>query len=607
MKKHFSLFLMFSLAACTLHAQNENTQTVRARLTQASVYLQGATLTHTATATLKCGAQEIVIEGLSPEIETSSLRVSVSGNNIISAIEFSNDYISNRKESAQMEKLRDSLKLYQKQLQETGNALSVDNKLLKTLSDGISNNTQQKEKILSPAEISANMELYKAKAPALQASIDGNREKQTLLNQHIARLKKQIQQDESKELQRSGVVSVNVSAPLAGKADFTITYYTEKASWSPCYDIQVKAIGQPVSLTAKAEVRQTTGLDWEQVKLNLSNARPNHTNTAPVFSTWFLQYRTYMTRSAYTNNLAASRPQTAAKGKIGIANNSMIVEDACDENFEVTEHAADAVCYLLNGVEISQSEYQSISPAYIASVEILQPEQAQRTYGRNATTYVITTKSIDDFVELQENEVEASYNIALPYTVCGNGKSQLIELKKYDIRADYYYYAAPKLSGETYLMAALTDWEKYRLLPGPASVSYNGTYVGKTQLRTGTTDNSLLLTLATEPRISVKREKRSTFSSTKTLGNTTTETRSYALIVRNNTTKAVSFSLKEQYPVSTDKDMEIRLTEVEPQASSNRTETGVLTWNVTLAAGESRTFTVTYNVKHPKELEISLD
>lgn len=604
MKKRFSVILTLCLAACGLHAQEENAQTVRAKLTQASVYLQGATLTHTAAATLKCGAQEIVIEGLSPEIDKNSLKVSVSGNNIISAIEFSNDYISNKKESVQVQKLRDSLKIYQKQLQETGNALSVDNKLLKTLSDGIANNTQQKEKVLSPAEISANMDLYKAKAPALQASIDNNRERQTLLNQHIARLKKQIQQDESKELQRSGVVSVNVSAPLAGKAEFTVSYYTEKASWTPCYDIQVKSIGQPVSLTAKAEVRQTTGLDWEQVKLSLSNARPNHTNTAPVFSTWFLQYRTYMARG-YVNNLAASRPQAAVKAKAGSTEISIENCSVSDESNDID--GTDAVCYLLNGVEISQSEYQSISPAYIASVEILQPEQAQRTYGRNATTYVITTKSIDDFVELQENEVEASYSIALPYTVCGNGKAQLIELKKYEIRADYYYYAAPKLSGETYLMAALTDWEQYRLLPGPASVSYNGTYVGKTQLRTGTTENALLLTLATEPRISVKREKRSTYSSTKTLGNNTTETRSYALIVRNNTTKAVRLSLKEQYPVSTDKDMEIRLNEVEPQASTNRTESGVLTWNLELAAGESKTVTVTYSVKHPKEKEISLD
>ena len=183
MKKHFFLFLMLCLGTCLLHAQGEE-QIVRAKLTQASVYLQGATLTHTATATLKCGAQEIVIEGLSPEIETSSLKVSVSGNNIISAIEFANDYISNKKESAQMEKLRDSLKIYQKQLQEISNAIIVDNRLLKTLSDGIANNTQQKEKVLSPAEISANMDLYKAKAPGLQTSIDNNREKQNCIN-HI--------------------------------------------------------------------------------------------------------------------------------------------------------------------------------------------------------------------------------------------------------------------------------------------------------------------------------------------------------------------------------------------------------------------------------------
>lgn len=604
MKKLIPIFLILAFPACDLYAQQENKQSVRAKLTQASVYLQGASLTHTATTSLKSGAQEILIEGLSPEIETASLKVSVTGFNIISSIEFSNDFISNKKESAQIQKLRDSLKIYQKQLQETGNALSVNNKLLKTLSDGISNNTQQKEKPLSPAEISANMDLYKSKAPGLQAGIDEYRERQTLLNQHIARIKQQLQQDESKELQRSGVVSVNVSAPMAGKADFTVTYYTERASWSPCYDIQVRAIGQPVLLTAKAEVRQMTGLDWEQVKLNLSNARPNHTNTAPVFNTWFLHYISSMNRGVYAN-LSAGPSKTLAKGRAKTLSADMSLESAAMET-----NAADVTnetVYLLNGVEISQSEYQSISPSYIASVEILQAEEAVHTYGRKATTYVITTKDINDFIELQENEVEASYNIALPYTVCGNGKAQMIELKKHEIKAGYHYYAAPKLSDETYLMASLTDWEQYRLLPGPASVSYNGTYVGKTQLHTGTTNKSLLLTLATEPRISVKREKRTNYSSTRTLGNNTTETRSYTLSVRNNTSKPVSLSLNEQYPVSTNKDMEINLGEVTPPASTDKTESGLLTWNLELAAGESKTFTVTYSVKHPKERKINLD
>jgi uncharacterized protein (TIGR02231 family) len=213
---------------------------------------------------------------------------------------------------------------------------------------------------------------------------------------------------------------------------------------------------------------------------------------------------------------------------------------------------------------------------------------------------------MDDLVELQENDIEASYAIALPYNIPGNGKAQLIDLKNHTLKADYYYYAAPKLSSETYLMVTLSDWEQYRLLPGEANVVFNGTHTGKTRLNTGTTE-PLTLTLATEPRIVVKREKRTDFSSTKTLGGSTTATRSHLITVKSNMNHPVSLRLKEQYPLSTDKELEVKLTENSPEAGTNNSDLGVLTWDFELKAGESRTFTVTYTVKYPKEKKVLLE
>jgi len=541
----FHTLILLALTIPALHAQNQP-QTVVAKLTDASVYLRGATLTHTASVQLRSGAQTVVVNGLSPEIEIASLKVTLSGNNILSSAEFSNDYVTVKSESARIQQLRDSLKLHQKRWQDINNSLSVNNKLLKILSDGITNNTQQKDKIISSAELSDNMDLYKAKAPALMKQQNELKEQQETINQHISRLQKQIKQDESRERQHSGVVTLSVSAPVAAKADITITYYTAKASWTPCYDIQVPAVGKPVSLMVKAQVRQTTGLDWKQVKLNLSNAHPNRSNQAPLFSAWFLRLQSpsvsnLRKSAAYSNTMVSYKNAEAA------------VEEDSDEAEDTN-----------------------------------------------------VPKSMDDLVELQENDIEASYAIALPYNIPGNGKAQLIDLKTHTLKADYYYYAAPKLAAETYLMVTLSDWEQYRLLPGEANVVFNGTHTGKTWLNTGTTE-PLTLTLATEPRIVVKREKRTDYSSTKTLGSSTTATRSHLITVKSNMNHPVSLRLKEQYPLSTDKEMEVKLTENSPEAGTNNSDLGVLTWDFELKAGESRTFTVTYNVKYPKEKRVILE
>ena len=68
---------------------------------------------------------------------------------------------------------------------------------------------------------------------------------------------------------------------------------------------------------------------------------------------------------------------------------------------------------------------------------------------------------------------------------------------------------------------------------------------------------------------------------------------------------SAKLTLKEQYPISNDKDIEVKLVEVKPAATYNKEEIGVLTWDLELSAGETRTFVVTYSVKYPKEQTIS--
>ena len=67
------------LSALLLMAGVQAQTTTNATVEKATVYLYGATLTQTATATLKSGSQEVTITGLSPFIETSSLKVTANG------------------------------------------------------------------------------------------------------------------------------------------------------------------------------------------------------------------------------------------------------------------------------------------------------------------------------------------------------------------------------------------------------------------------------------------------------------------------------------------------------------------------------------------------
>ena len=77
-------------------------------------------------------------------------------------------------------------------------------------------------------------------------------------------------------------------------------------------------------------------------------------------------------------------------------------------------------------------------------------------------------------------------------------------------------------------------------------------------------------------------------------------------IKSNNLTRSAKLTLKEQYPISNDKDIEVKLEEVTPAATYNKKEIGVLTWDLELKAGETQTFVITYNVKYPKDKAVNL-
>ena len=63
--------------------------------------------------------------------------------------------------------------------------------------------------------------------------------------------------------------------------------------------------------------------------------------------------------------------------------------------------------------------------------------------------------------------------------------------------------------------------------------------------------------------------------------------------------------VKDQYPISQDKDVVVEL--LEGSAAADNNETGVLTWKLKLAPGEVKKLKVSYSVKYPKDKRLDLN
>ncbi|GHT32279.1 membrane protein [Bacteroidia bacterium] len=608
MKKLF-IISIFAFAALNINADN-----TKATLKKATVYFSGAELTHTANINLVQGENEITLEGLTPNIDINSLKINVNNSVMVASSEFSNDYLMEKKSSNYVKKLQDSIDFSTADIQKLTTAIKINTASLDLLKKGVESNigNTTAEERLTVDELTQNLDFYTARANTLEKSIAADTKQKTELTNTLNRLNQQIRQEQQKKGIYNGILKLSLAASYATSATVTVSYFTPNASWTPFYDMVITDVSKPVQLKGKSKVRQTTGIDWNKVNIVLSTATPSKTKDAPVFSTWFLDYiyynrdlssalSGYVAGVSIQNSISYDDVKEVSAGQPGAADRIMIRGVASiDKKFKKP-------LYIIDG--IPQGTNPNFNMNDVKSMEVLKDASATSIYGSRAAggVILITTKSMEDYVTAEEKNISIEYAIDLPYSIPGNGKEQIIDLKNYNLTADYKYYCAPKLDENVFLIADFKDWEKLNILSGMANIIYDGTYIGQTYFNTAQTNQVLSVTLGTDKRVSVKREKLTDFSAVKTLGSDLKVTLGYKITVKNNQSKPIKFTLKEQYPISTQKEIKAELLDKETTTPTvNKEDIGVLTWDFDLATGASREFKVGYSVRYPKDRQINL-
>ena len=210
-----------------------------------------------------------------------------------------------------------------------------------------------------------------------------------------------------------------------------------------------------------------------------------------------------------------------------------------------------------------------------------------------------TESSLSNYTTINENQLNVSFDIDIPYDILSNGKAHSVALKDLKLPATYKYYAVPKAEKEAFLLAEISEYSKFNLLPGEANIIFEGMYVGKTMINPNQTSDTLNLSMGRDKKIAIKREKIADKSGTKFLSGYKEQTFTYDITVKNNKKEAIEMLLKDQYPISTDKEITIEL--LDNGKAKVNPETGILTWDVKLGAGETKKYRISYKIKYPKD------
>lgn len=515
-----------------------------AKVKAATVYFNAAELTQTTSVNLPAGNSEIVIKNVANSLNESTVQIGAPNSVTILSVQFTNNYISEfeiDESNPTIKKVRDSISLIQKEIGKVQIEKTSHSKTIELLDKNQLVAGQNSG--LSVAELIKMVDYYKAKRSELSNSITTLQEKENKFNETLQRLKSKLEiNTKNEEKNSNGKLIVQVMNDVAGTVNLDINYITNSAAWTPFYDLRAESIKDPINMMYKAQVIQNSGIDWKKVKLTLSNGNPNQSNVAPILSAWFLRYgnpyKDYPLVNSNTNFLNTIQSK-------------------------------------VSGVQIN---------GYVAA------EQDDK-YKEES--------SISNYTTINENQLNVSFDIDIPYDILSNGKVHSVALKEIDLPATYKYYAVPRVDKEAFLLAEISDYSKYNLLPGEANIIFEGMYVGKTTINPNQTTDTLNLSMGRDKKISIKREKVVDKSGTKFLSSYKEQVFTFDLTVRNNKKEDAFLLLKDQYPLSTDKDITVELLD-DGKAKVN-SETGILTWELKLTPNETKKIRISYKVKYPKD------
>ena len=601
MKKIISLI---SLLVCLNSFSADEKITAIAQLKSATVFKSGAELTHTTNANLKQGMSELLIENIANQIDINSIQIKTANAVTLMGVEFSNNYLASTEKSPRIKMLEDSIQKLQSERDKLYTATETNNELFQVLKSN--RDLKGTQTGMSVTELAKLMDYYKTKMQELQEIKTSLSDRMRKIDEQKAKLQNQVNEENSKNTSQAGRLILQLSVAITGKYDFTISYIANNAYWTPYYDVRVDDIKSPLQLITKAKITQTTGIDWKQVKLSLSTSLPSQWGNAPILSAWYL---------AYINPMVYMRGNTAVMNSIQpMMKSQSLEEDLAKKTYDLKIRGKSSInnsnepLYIVNGAEMSKEEFSNIASSDIKSVNVLKDANATSIYGakgNNGVIVVTLKEGMDDYVTITDNTLNLAFDIDLPYDVPTNGKAQTATIATNEIAATYKNYAVPKLDNDVYLLAEIPDWEKLNLMPAEANIIFEGTYVGKSFIDPNNTTDTLNFTLGRDKRVVVKRNKLTDFSSVKFWGSNKLQQFTYEITIKNTKKETIDLLLKDQYPLTTNKEIEVEL--ISNGGAEVNTDLGVLNWQLKLAAGETKKIRFSYSAKYPKDKQININ
>lgn len=544
---------------------------IKSKIKKVVVYQQGAQVQRRANYTVSKGISKIYIESLSPQIDANSIQINATGNIILLDSKYSVEYpvpeinpiptnVIPLKIRREISSLTDSI--FEYSYKAMGIQYKID--VLNSEKRIIENNGTIKGsgKVNDSIPLLANaIEFYHQKMNKINFELLKLNKSKAILSKTQSRMNLRLQSlnnyNHNNQLTQPVnkppiyKITITVSAKETTSGRVNISYLVNNAGWIPQYDLRSNASDNTIDLTYKAQVYQNTGIEWKNVRLNLSTNNPYANKTKPELQPWYVYY----------------------------ANNY---------NQRVKQKS----------ISYSANKRKDLAPQPIMNESITESNDSSLDmYEEKAVTSTQFTQMIEQLISVE-------YAIDLPYTIESNNERYMVLVDSKTLKTNYKYFAVPKVDLSSYLVAQITDLDELNIIPGDATIFHDGAYLGTTYLNPSIMSDTMNLSLGKDPKVLLKRTLLKKESKQKIIGDKIVKTYAYKIEIKNHKNKSTKITVQDQVPITQNPEIEIEIVNLS-KGKLNET-TGLIEWDLKLKAKETKTINLIYTVRYSKNQNINL-
>ena len=602
-------FVLANEPSCHLEsAVDQNEQTISdSELNEVTVYRQGALIKRTGEVKLSDGENLLNIVGLEIGIVPTTIQMAIADDVGVFSIAYSTD--PNRKvvepdSLIGLRKLRADIEFDKRMLGADIEALQEELTVLNT-NRHFSNGTSNPEEIQRGAKL-------------LGESVRETKRALVLLNVELEKLNKKGNQFDNRiakvrpiSPQNIGKIYATSIAKQSGTYTYELSYLVQNAGWTPDYDLFSKTVeNQFAELVLVGNIYQRTGVDWKDVKLSLSTGNPQQRMMAPSLKRLYLGEKNVYSQPIWQSLDETSQGLTLTSkdvNKLGTKSINALATlsagaSATDEGSDVNLRGGRtyATQYIIDGNRVtgsivSESDIDQIQLATIGGY------QSIADLGR-----VYEPMKQISFARETSMLTSRTYKVERPVSLAANGNSSAVRLVSHILPLDLRYRSVPKVDPTVYLEGIVTGWDTLGLSDGRMRLHLDGRYIGTTMLIANQPSDTLLLPLGADERIIIERESAKQLVDRKPVRGRKNYELGYTIKVRNTRQEPIKLLVEDQMPISKKEEAGVELISA-GLSPKHDTETGIFTWDLTLAAASAQQIDVAYEVTAGKYVKVNFE